>query len=56
MFCPICWEEYPKGMRQCDHCRAELIEAKPEGLKEKEAHESPEKPSVETEKETDQAK
>ncbi len=34
MFCPICWKEYPKGMRHCDSCRAELIEEKPEGMKE----------------------
>lgn len=33
MFCPICWKEYPKGMRHCDSCRAELIEEKPEGVK-----------------------
>ena len=31
MFCPVCWKEYPKGMRHCDHCRAELIEEKPKG-------------------------
>jgi hypothetical protein len=35
MFCPICWKEYPKGMRHCDSCRAELIEEKPEGKEEK---------------------
>jgi hypothetical protein len=29
MFCPVCWTEYPKGMRECDHCRAELVEEKP---------------------------
>ncbi len=36
MFCPVCWKEYPKGMRTCDHCRAELIEENP---KEHEEHE-----------------
>jgi hypothetical protein len=44
MFCPICWKEYPKGMRHCDSCRAELIEEKPMGLKEKEGQETAKKP------------
>ncbi len=39
MFCPICWKEYPKGMRHCDSCRAELVEEKPEGMKGQEPQE-----------------
>ena len=53
MFCPVCWNEYPKGMRECDHCRAELLEEKPEGLKEKEGQEASKKPGGETEGKTE---
>jgi hypothetical protein len=35
MFCPVCWKEYPKGMRHCDSCRAELIEENPKDTAEK---------------------
>lgn len=49
MFCPICWKEYPKGMRHCDSCRAELIEEKPEGLKDKEAQEADKEPGTKAE-------
>ena len=45
MFCPICWKEYPKGMRHCDSCRAELIEEKPAGMEEKEKKEPSQKPT-----------
>ena len=47
MFCPICWKEYPKGMRHCDSCRAELIEEKPEASEEKEKKEPSPKPAGE---------
>jgi predicted amidophosphoribosyltransferase len=47
MFCPVCWKEYPKGMRMCDSCRAELIEEMPkghEGHVHEHEHEEPKKP------------
>lgn len=46
MFCPICWKEYPKGMRHCDSCRAELIEEKPEGTKVQEPQKPADKPET----------
>ncbi len=44
MFCPVCWKEYPKGMRHCDSCRADLIEENPAGKPGHEGHEH-EKPA-----------
>jgi predicted amidophosphoribosyltransferase len=45
MFCPICWKEYPKGMRHCDSCRAELIEEKPKEMEGQGGKKPSEKPS-----------
>jgi len=44
MFCPVCWKEYPKGMRHCDSCRADLIDENPAGKPGHEGHEH-EKPA-----------
>jgi predicted amidophosphoribosyltransferase len=52
MFCPVCWKEYPKGMRHCDHCRVDLIEEKP-----KEAEgQKPSQPETPADKKTEKGK
>jgi hypothetical protein len=53
MFCPVCWKEYPKGMRHCDHCRVDLIEEKP---KVTEGQKPPSSPASPADKKTEKEK